>query len=292
MTLMQTNAHNATRALRLGLIGGNIRQSRAPALHRLSGRLTGIEVTYDLLIPAEIGLDFPDVFERCRTTGLRGVNVTYPFKEAVVPLITISDPEVARIGSVNTVVFGSKGPQGYNTDYTGFVAAYRARFADRAPGRVALVGTGGVGRAIAFALLALGARELRLVDRDVSKAKSLGRVLASFAPGDVDITTTDDVEAAVPGADGIINATPLGMAGNPGSAVPARLLDGCHWAFDAVYTPVETEFVRAAGAAGVNILSGYELFFYQGVHAFELFAGTVPDDLAELRRLLDENPSA
>ena len=85
-----------------------------------------------------------------------------------------------------------------------------------------------------------------------------------------------DIGAMLGGADGVVNCTPLGMSGRPGSAIPASLLGGQSWAFDAVYTPIETEFLRAARAAGLDTLSGYELFFQQGIKAFELFTGRVP----------------
>ncbi|MBI1217607.1 MAG: shikimate dehydrogenase [Rhodobacteraceae bacterium] len=263
--------------VRLGLIGGNIRASRSPALHRIAGRLAGLDVSYDLLIPAEMGMGFEAVLDHCAATGYRGVNVTYPFKEAVVARLAIDDPGVRRLGAVNTVVFAPGGPRGFNTDYSGFVAAYRARFGDRAPGRVALIGAGGVGRAIAFALARLGVEELRLVDRDAAKVAALTAAL------DCRVSAHATVDSALDGADGVVNATPVGMVGYDGTPVPAPLWPGRGWAFDAVYTPAETRFLTEAAAAGVDVLSGWELFFHQGVDAFEIFTGQPVPDLARLR---------
>ncbi|MDE3029498.1 MAG: shikimate dehydrogenase, partial [Paracoccaceae bacterium] len=132
--------------VKLGLIGGNIKASRSPALHRIAGRLAGLNVTYDLLIPAELGLTFTEVLEKCVDEGYRGVNVTYPFKEAVVSHVDVADANIRRLGAVNTVLFTPAGPQGFNTDFSGFAAAYRAQFGEVAPGRVVLIGAGGVGR--------------------------------------------------------------------------------------------------------------------------------------------------
>lgn len=289
---MKSSSQSQARRLKLGLIGGNIRQSRAPELHRLCGELTGIEVTYDLIIPADLGKDFDAAFEQCRSSGLRGVNVTYPYKEHAAAMVTIPDRHVRQIGSVNTVVFEEPGPKGHNTDYSGFIAGYRSVFGDMPPGVVTLVGAGGVGRAIAFGLVSLGARGLHLVDREATKVDSLTEALQAAVNGSVAVEIFGDVADAVRGADGIVNATPLGMTGYPGTAVPLSLLGGQSWAFDAVYTPVETVFIQGARSAGLSILSGYELFFFQGVHAFELFAGTRPDDLGELRRLLNTSISA
>ncbi|HVX81183.1 MAG TPA: shikimate dehydrogenase [Devosiaceae bacterium] len=262
-------------AVRLGLIGDNIRDSRSPDLHRLAGELCGLDVEYELLIPREIGRSFDEIFDNCRAEGLGGVNITYPYKEQVIGRLSSRNPDVARVGSSNTVVFTPQGPVGYNTDYLGFIAAYRAHFGDLPAGRVAIVGAGGVGRAIAFAVTALGSSELRLIDTDGERATKLAAALAEVSPAPA-VRVETDIGAMLGGADGVVNCTPLGMSGRPGSAIPANLLGGQSWAFDAVYTPIETEFLRAARAAGLDTLSGYELFFQQGIKAFELFTGRVP----------------
>jgi shikimate dehydrogenase len=262
-------------AVRLGLIGDNIRDSRSPDLHRLAGELCGLDVEYELLIPREIGRSFDEIFDNCRAEGLGGVNITYPYKEQVIGRLSSRNPDVARVGSSNTVVFTPEGPVGYNTDYLGFIAAYRAHFGDLPAGRVAIVGAGGVGRAIAFAVTALGSSELRLIDTEGGRATKLAAALAEVSPAPA-VRVETDIGAMLGGTDGVVNCTPLGMSGRPGSAIPANLLGGQSWAFDAVYTPIETEFLRAARAAGLDTLSGYELFFQQGIKAFELFTGRVP----------------
>ncbi|MCP4381195.1 MAG: shikimate dehydrogenase [Hyphomicrobiales bacterium] len=258
--------------IRLGLIGDHISRSRAPELHRIAGNLIGLKVTYDLFDPRETGTDFDAVLSRCRKYGFRGLNITHPYKQRVIGRITGGDPIVQRIGSANTVLFTETAVEGFNTDHSGFIAAYRGAFADAAPGRVALLGAGGVGRAVAFALAALHASEIRIIDRDLSRAESLAVALArSFEHGLV-VTVHDD-PAACAGADAVANCTPVGMGDDPGSAVAAAHLSSARWAFDAVYTPVETRFKADAEAAGARFLSGYELFFAQGVDAFRIFTG-------------------
>jgi shikimate dehydrogenase len=279
-------AGDAGGRVRLGLIGDNIDRSRSPDLHRLAGKLCGLDVSYALFVPRDMGGDFDAVLDACRASGVRGVNVTYPYKETVVARVRIAGKHVQQIGSVNTVVFGERGPAGHNTDHSGFLAAYRAAFGETPPGRVALVGAGGVGKAVAFGLAALGAREIAVVDRDEPKARALAEAVAA-SPDGVSVRLAGDARDAVRGADGIVNCTPLGMVGYPGSAVPLDLLGSQRWAFEAVYTPVDTPFKLAAEAAGLTVLSGYELFFHQGVDAFRIFTGLTPD-LAALRRLLAE----
>ena len=274
--------------VRLGLIGDNIARSKSPLLHVEAGRLSGLAVSYERLVPADLALGFEAVFERCREGGFHGINITYPYKEQVVPLVRINDPLVARIGACNTVLFSGPTPAGYNTDHSGFAAAYRGGFGTKEPGTVAMAGAGGVGKAIAFALTALEARQLRLFDPHHARAAALARAIDAAATG-MAVEVCSDIAQAVSGADGLINCTPLGMTGQPGSAVPASLMATARWAFDAVYTPVETEFLKDARAAGIEVMSGYELFFHQGVHAFRLFTGrevdqqALRDALAELK---------
>lgn len=266
--------------LRLGLIGDNIAKSQSPRLHELAGRQIGWNVTYDRLVPKELGLDFDATFAHA-AGHYRGVNVTYPYKERAAKKVSMPDPLVAAIGAVNTVLFEPSGPQGYNTDYTGFMAAYRCIRGEVKPGRVLLVGTGGVGRAIAFGLLALNAEEIRLVDTDLGKAETLAEALRLARP-ELRVRCSASVLEFTGESDGIANGTPLGMVGIGGTPVPKDALGHAKWVFDAVYTPVETPFLIDAAAQGLEIISGYELFFGQGVDAFRHFSGMDIDE-AKLR---------
>ena len=130
--------------LKLGLIGDNIAASRAPDLHRIAGRLNNMDVQYDRLIPKELNQTFDQIFENCRDNGYQALNITYPYKEHVVSQVAINDPMVRAIAAVNTVVFDGTLSKAYNTDYTGFIAAYEQVRASAAPGVCCLVGTGGV----------------------------------------------------------------------------------------------------------------------------------------------------
>lgn len=274
-----------SQVIRLGLIGDNIRQSRAPRLHQLAGRLCRLEITYERMIPAELGADFDTVFEQCR--GYRGINITYPYKERVVAKLDVEDPLVRGMAACNTIVFGGAVPRGFNTDYTGFIDAFRHTFGETTdPGVVAIAGAGGVGKAVGFALGRLGASRLNLFDLDRPRAEALAAAVTATFDG-LAVEIADSIEQAATGADGIVNCTPLGMAGHEGTAIPNSAIGGQHWAFDAVYTPVDTEFMLDARAAGLSVMSGYELFFYQGVNAFRIFTGRDVDQQAlrqELRK--------
>jgi shikimate dehydrogenase len=266
----------ATKPVRLGLIGDNIAQSKSPLLHRTAGALTGLDVTYDRLIPSDMGLSFDEVFAQARMSGFHGINITYPYKEVVTSKVTVLDPFVRGIGAVNTVVFDADGPKGFNTDYSGFISAYRLVRGKRPPGVVCLIGAGGVGKAVAFGLIGLGAQAIHCVDLDPFKAAGLADALAALG-SQTRIEVFGNAVAAVDCADGIINCTPLGMVGVGGSPLPAYAMQGAMWVFDAVYTPVDTQFLGDAQRAGLTVISGYELFIGQGVDAWKIFTGTKVD---------------
>ncbi len=268
--------------LKLGLIGTGISRSRAPELHRLAGRLYGMEVSYDLLEQQSATTSaFDNAFRHCQSQGYRGVNVTHPFKEHACASVHVASEQVRRLGAVNTIRFDPGTPaQGFNTDYSGFKRAFATRFPGRRPGTATIVGAGGVGRAIAFGLVDLGAEAIRLFDADVSKAERLAAALRSNAK--VRVSVCERLDHATASADGLVNATPVGMHHHPGTPIPRELIDGQSWAFEAIYTPADTRFVLDATRAGLQVLGGYELFFYQGVDAFEIFSG-VRVDAARLR---------
>lgn len=263
--------------LKLGLIGDNIAKSRAPLLHRLAGEQNDMRVQYDRLVPRELGEDFDTVFDACPSRGYRGINVTYPYKERAAKKVVIDDPLVRAIGAVNTVLFEASGPIGRNTDYSGFISAYRGARSDAAPGMACLIGTGGVGRALAFGLVALGASEIRLVDTDEVKAQALAVDLRAV-PDAPAVTVFRDATRAAQGATGLLNGTPVGMVGYGGTPLARTAMGGAEWAFDAVYTPVDTQFLQDAEAEHMTVISGYELFIHQGIHAWTYFSGRSLDE--------------
>ena len=270
-----------TDTIRLGLIGDNIGASQSPRLHRLAGAQNGRHVVYDSLIPPALGRNFDDLFAEVAQGQYRGVNVTYPYKERAAGKVVIGDPLVRAIGAVNTVVFDGGDPQGFNTDYSGFIAAYRHVRGQAAPGPVLMIGAGGVGKAVAFGLVALGLTELRIADHDLPKAQALAHALMAARPGLV-TTCGTDAAALAQGVAGVINCTPVGMVGYDGTPLPRAHLTGAAWVFDAVYTPVDTQFLQDAVAEGLQVISGYELFIGQGVDAWSIFTG-LPLDTTRLR---------
>ncbi len=263
--------------VQLGLIGAGISRTSSKRLHEFLGRMYGMPVSYELIDSDVIpGFEFTARLQACGDAGYRGVNVTHPYKEVVRSLVEVPDPMVARIGSINTVIFEEGGRKGYNTDYTGFSGGFRHRFGDASPGVALIVGAGGVGKAMAFALFLLGAEEIWLHDIEAERARKLA---ATLQEAEIPATVIEerDLQAAMREADGLLNGTPLGMYQHPGNAFPVEAIGGQRWAFDAVYTPLETEFLKAAKAKSLEIMSGYELFLFQGFHGFKYFTGIEVD---------------
>lgn len=279
--------------IQLGLVGENISQSRAGRLHEHLGRLCGLDVTYTRFDSEGIqGFDPVAVLQDCMDTGFRGLNVTHPFKTVVAAAIPNLRPRARRVGSVNTVVFVDNLWMGANTDYSGFIQGYRHTFGSMEAGRVLILGAGGVSRAIAFALEELGASELLIHDIEAGRATALAAVLAEsgFRARTVPAETLIAVASEV---DGLVNATPVGMFKHPGIPVADSAIGTQRWAFDAVYTPLRTQFLERCEAAGVPAMTGFELFLFQGLDAFRCFTGiTVEQDevRAEVESWMEARP--
>lgn len=257
----------------MGLIGSPIAASAAPAMHEAAAEALGARCHYQLIEIA--GADqtaLRSLLDGVRRLGFAGVNVTFPYKEAVLPLLDEMSPRARDIGAINTVVVREGRLVGYNTDTSGFERAARDLVRSSGHGAVALIGAGGVGKAIAFALASLGVAELRIFDADRAKAAQLVRQLE----GRLAARTTDCIEDAVAGVVGLINGTPIGMLPDRGMPVNESLLHSGMWVADAVYTPLWTPLLTAAKAKGAPVMSGRDLAVFQAADAFELFTGLKP----------------
>jgi len=261
----------------VGLAGRSIQLSRTPAMHEAEAARLGLSCTYVLIDFDSMALsdaDLEPVLCAAAGLGFQGVNVTYPFKQAVMPLLDEIAPEASAIGAVNTVVFGPR-TVGYNTDYWGFAESFRSQMAGARLDRVTIFGAGGAGSAVAAALIGLGAGEIVVVDQDLARAHALARRLGD--PGTVKILVAEDARAAVTAADGIVNTTPVGMAKHPGTPFPAAWLRPRQWVADVIYFPPETDLLRQARAIGCRTLPGIGMAIGQAARAFEHFTGRAAD---------------
>lgn len=269
----------ARRSVLVGLIGKGIHMSRTPAMHEAEGRALGLNLVYTLLDTDRMGPSAPPLAELLRYAerfGFSGVNVTYPYKQEILGLLDELSEDAAAAGSVNTVVFEDGRRIGHNTDLWGFRESFRLSMAGAAHDTVLLIGAGGAGGAVAQALLDCGAGEVLFHDIQAARAEALARRLTPRF-GARRVSAISDIAAAAAAADGVVNATPVGMAKLPGTPIDTALLRPRMWVADVVYFPLETALLKAARRIGCRTMGGEGMAVFQAVRAFELFTGLAPN---------------
>jgi shikimate dehydrogenase len=268
------------RKVLIGLIGAGIQKSLSPAMHEAEGAHHGLRVHYQLidLDRHQASTDeLPTLLTAARLMGFAGLNVTYPCKQAVIPLLDALSDEARAMGAVNTVVVQADGRLvGHNTDGSGWARGFSRALPQADLGCVVLLGAGGAGAAIAHAVLRMGARALRVVDRDAARAAQLADELNRWHEG-ARATASPDAASALGGATGLIHATPTGMDKLPGLPLDPALLRPSLWVSEVVYFPLETALLKAARAGGCAVADGGGMAVGQAVGAFELFTGCTPD---------------
>lgn len=270
--------------LRSGLIGRAILASRSPWLHEQEAHAQGLALSYELFDFDARAL--PDgalsgVLDDLKANGFSGFNVTYPFKQMVIPLLDELGESARIVGAVNTVAIRSGRLIGHNTDMDGFRESMVEGLPEAPMARVLQLGAGGAGAAVASALLSLGVATLEIADIDPAKSTTLAaRLTEQFGPDRV--TARLDGDRATDAVDGIVNTTPVGLASNPGTPIdPARIAPR-HWVADIVYFPLETELLRIARAKGCRTLDGSGMVINQAAKAFEIITGS-PADRGRMR---------
>lgn len=279
------------RSLLCGLIGAGIQGSLSPALQEGEAAQHGIRMHYQLidLDAASSGVDaLPGLIESARLMGFAGLNITYPCKQSVMPLLDALSEEAQAIGAVNTIVRDGARMIGHNTDGSGWSWGFRRALPQADLSQVVLLGAGGAGSACADAVLRLGAERLVIVDRDAARAMALAaRLNERFRSARA--SACPDLHAALSKASGLIHATPMGMAQAPGMPLPEAWLRPDMWVSDVVYVPLETPLLKAARRAGCATVDGGHMNVGQAIRGFKLFTGLDADPArmdAHFRRLV------
>lgn len=271
-------AEASGRTVLVGLLGKGIQLSRTPAMHEAEGKALGIPYVYRLLDTDRMGGATGDVTSIVRFAedfGFSGLNVTFPYKQVVLPLLDELSPAARSIGAVNTIVFRDGRRFGHNTDMWGFAESFRRGLPGAARRHVLLLGAGGAGAAVAHALLESGVERLSIADPEAERAQALaGRLCGFFGEGRC---VAAEASSAAATADGIVNATPVGMAKLPGTPIDPALVRSGTWVADIIYFPLETDLLRQARLKGCRTLPGDGMALFQAVRAFELFSGVRPD---------------
>ncbi|MFM2054480.1 MAG: hypothetical protein RL456_2517 [Pseudomonadota bacterium] len=263
----------------LGLIGSGIQRSLTPAMQEEEARHHGLRLHYQLidLDASGSGVEaLPTLLQAARLMGYAGLNITYPCKQAVLPLLDDLSDEARAMGAVNTVVIRDGRMVGHNTDGSGWARGFRRALPDADLRCAVLLGAGGAGAAIAHASLRLGVQALRIVDVDPARAQGLAAELNRLYPGERASAATG-IAAALQGATGLIHATPTGMDKLPGLPLDEGLLHGGLWVSEVVYFPLETALLKAARARGCPVSDGGGMAVGQAVGAFELFTDRTAD---------------
>lgn len=261
---------------RIALLGHPVAHSISPRFQQAALDALGIDARYEAwdVPPA----DLPIALERLRSAELLGANVTVPHKEAVFRLVDRLDALAERVGAVNTIVRRDGQLHATNTDVAGILAAL-----EDVPLRgasVLLLGAGGAARAVVVAMHRAGVARLTIANRTLERV----RALEPLTPGiEVRVCPLDPADGALreamAGAGLVIQSTSVGMLHGPdeaGSPVPADWFQAGQVAFDLVYNPERTPFLRAAEAAGARPLGGLAMLVHQGAEAFRLWTGAEP----------------
>ncbi|WP_049989770.1 shikimate dehydrogenase [Natrinema salifodinae] len=247
-----------------GLLGNPVGHSLSPPMHEAAYDERGLDARYVTFEPERD--DLANAIEGADALGIAGLNVTIPFKQEALEIVTPEDL-AARIGAVNTIDFSGSGPPtGYNTDAIGALRALRDHDVTVDGAQAVVVGAGGAGRAIAFGLADAGAT-VAIANRTESTAHDL----ADEVPG-ASGHGLAALDRLVAEADVLVNATSVGMEEDE-TPVPGDALHGDLAVLDAVYRPLETRLLRDAADAGATTVDGAWMLLYQGVEAFEIWTG-------------------
>jgi len=271
-----------SRRARACVIGWPVEHSRSPLVHRYWLKRYRIDGSYDkIAVPPE---ELAAAFERLRTEGYRGCNVTLPHKEAALALADEADEIARAIGAANTLWFEGDRLCATNTDGYGFIthlSLSAPHWRQRAE-PAAVLGAGGAARAILKGLLDEGVADIRLLNRTRARAEDLARRFDAA----VAVADWDDRAAALEGCGLLVNTTSLGMVGAPALAIGLDGLADQAVVADIVYTPLKTDLLRRAKARGLAAVDGLGMLLHQAVPGFEKWFGLRPEVDDGLRALI------
>ncbi len=257
------------------VIGDPVKHSLSPLIMNSAFEHNGIDAVYVALTVQES--DARLAMQMVRAFGIRGVNVTMPLKQAIVPWLDSLSPEASLVGAANCVMNRDGLLEGHNTDCTGFRLSLDPFFL-QAPQTAVLLGAGGAARAIASELVRWGCKTLYLTNRSLEKAWTLSAILASQGGTAIKVMEWHSPEwnAALEQTDLLVNATSVGMGGHGdlGLLFPWARMDRRTVIYETIYNPLETGFLRQARQNGFRSVAGTEMLLWQAVAGLELWTGT------------------
>lgn len=265
----------------IGLIGDGVLPSLSPFMHEREAEFHDVRLVYKLIDMPTLSLgrdDLAGLLHYAKLLGFDGLNITHPYKQSVLELLDEISDDARILGAVNTVVFRDGRMLGYNTDHLGFQKGFQEGLPNAALSQVVQVGIGGAGAAVSLALIRLGVQQLTIADLFPERAQHLAKTLNKAAGRDViQVADAGHLTEYIRDADGVVNATPMGMAAHPGTSINTGLLAAHQWVSDVVYMPIRTELLTEAEAQGCSTLDGGRMCVHQAAEAFRLFTGRQPD---------------
>jgi shikimate dehydrogenase len=259
----------------LGIIGDPVEHSLSPVMHNAAIASLGLDYIY-VPFPVKQG-DLATVLAGFSAFDLVGFSITIPHKQEIIPLLTEISDDAANIGAVNTVWRTASGWKGTNTDAEGFIAPLKAMSRDWSKTTPVILGNGGAARAVIAGLTNLGCPEIHVVGRDPNK---LARFYQSWSHSSkitslLKIHNWNNLSSLIPAADLLVNTTPIGMSPHVNaSPVAENLLQKLKpkaIAYDLIYTPNPTKFLKQAQAQGIMAIDGLEMLVQQGVAALQIW---------------------
>jgi shikimate dehydrogenase len=275
-----------------GVVGWPVAHSRSPLMHNHWISTLGLEAAY---IPLAVKPEhLATALRALPALGFAGVNVTVPYKEAALALCDTLDSAAKRIGAVNTIVVREDGTlEGRNTDAIGFAESLRAEACSSGnSGATAVVlGAGGAARAVIVALIDLKFACIRITNRSLERAQA---VAASFADAKVklEVVAWDARNDALDGASLVVNATSLGMRGQPNLEIDLAPLAQGAVVTDIIYSPLETPLVLAARELGLAAFGGLRMLIEQARPGFAAWFGQTPPVTDEMIEMLEADIKA
>lgn len=263
-----------TKLTKVALIGSGIGNSLTPAMHMQEARAQAIAYQYDLIdtnTPNFQNQTIHDLITYARDYGYHGLNITFPFKRAVLDTLDDIDPIARDLNAVNTVSITPTGIKGLNTDYFGYLFALTRCYPGQKSDRVLMVGAGGAGCAVCLALIDYGLTDILVYDRDVTTARNVVAHISAIRP-DAQINVMDTLPHQNSDIQGIVNATPMGMTKFPGVAVDISHFQTLNWVSDIVYFPLETQLLKQARKCGLAVMTGSAMAVGQAIKSFEIFS--------------------
>lgn len=262
------------------VIGWPIAHSRSPLIHNFWLAEHRIRARYEKIAVEPQNLS---AFLRLMAArGMRGCNVTVPHKEAAFALVDEADDTARAVGAVNTIWLEGDRLIGANTDVPGFLANLDDQAAGWRRDRAIVLGAGGAGRGIAYALKSRGVTEVEIVNRTLERAEEVAQVLGRG----VCARRIEDLPGLLENADLVVNTTSLGMTGQPPLAMDLAPLPDHAVVADIVYAPLETALLAAARARGLRAVDGLGMLLQQAAPGFENWFGVRPRVTPALRDLI------